>query len=285
MTVTRRRHVLVVLALVASGAARLSAAPPLTTDQQEHFLLTARVVAHKDIPKGVTQPVRVTLTDGVTTHDAAFSTVDEHVPIMHFANGRAELNFVDSYRYSVAVYRLAVLLGLGDMMPVTVERNIDHHRGALSWWVDDVRMDEGERVKQNLLPPDTQAWNHQMYDMRIFSQLVADTDRNAGNLLITSDWRIVMIDFTRAFRNTKKLLDTGEVTACDRRLLDQLKTLAEEVVAERTKGYLGRAEIHALLARRDAIVARIADLEARRGEDLGSRHRRALSRELHVEEM
>jgi hypothetical protein len=267
MVATRTRHILVVLALVTAGAVRLTAASPtLTPEQQAHFLLTARIVAHKGIPKGVTAPVRVTLTDGVTTHDAAFSTIDQHEQIMHFSNGRTELNFVDSYKYSVAAYRLAVLLGLSDMMPVTVEREIDHHKGSLSWWVDDVRMDEGQRVKQHLLPPDPQAWNRQMYNMRIFSQLVADTDRNFGNLLITSDWKIVMIDFTRAFRDTKKLLDTREVTACDRRLLDRLKTLTEGEVAQRTKGYLEKAEIRALLARRDAIATLIADQVAKNGE-------------------
>ena len=35
-----------------------------------------------------------------------------------------------------------------------------------------------------------------MYRMRLFAQLIADTDRNTGNVLITSDWKLWMIDFT-----------------------------------------------------------------------------------------
>ena len=34
-----------------------------------------------------------------------------------------ELGFVDSYKYNIAAYRLAELLGIDDIMPVYVERN------------------------------------------------------------------------------------------------------------------------------------------------------------------
>jgi hypothetical protein len=128
----------VFVALVLSAAAPLTAAEPLSREAQARFLETARVVARSSTPKGVTKPERLTLSDGVTTHDAVFSTVDERIPVMRFAGGRIELDFVDSYRYSIAAYRLAVLLGMDDMIPVTVERRIDQRRGAVSWWIDDV---------------------------------------------------------------------------------------------------------------------------------------------------
>ena len=38
--------------------------------------------------------------------------------------------------------------------------------------------------------------------VRVFDQLIGNIDRNVGNLLITSDWRIWAIDHTRAFRLT-----------------------------------------------------------------------------------
>ena len=68
---------------------------------------------------------------------------------MTFANGRTEIDFVDSYKYSLAAYKVAELLGLDNMMPVTVERVWNMKSGALSWWVD-VRWDEGQRLKQHL---------------------------------------------------------------------------------------------------------------------------------------
>ena len=169
----------------------------LSAGEQAQFLRTARVVSRKNIPKGVTRPVRLTLTDGTLTHDAAFSAVDEQIPILKLKDGRTELDFVDSYKYSLAAYRLAEMLGIADMMPVSVERELDHQKGAISWWVDDVKWDEGERLKLKLQAPEPEAFNRQMYRMRLFAQLIADTDRNTGNILITSDWKLWMIDFTR----------------------------------------------------------------------------------------
>jgi len=250
------------------------AAPPqtapsatgLSREEKTQFLLTARITSSKNIPKGITSPVRLTLTNGTLTHDAAFSTVDERIPIMKFESGRTELDFVDTYKYSVAAYRLAVMLGLDDMMPVTVEREVSHHKGSLVWWLDDVKWDEGQRLKEKLQAPDPEAWAKQMFRMRVFTQLVADTDRNTGNVLITGDWKLWMIDFTRAFRRTHQLLAPGDVTRCDRQLLEKIRALKKEEVAEQTKPFIGGTEIDALMARRDVLVDLIAKQVAARGE-------------------
>ena len=112
------------------------------------FLRTARIVKAVPIGKGVTRPSRLTLSDGRITHDAAFQAVNESTVDDNRRTGRTtagERDFVDSWRYNVGAYELAVLLGLGDMMPVTVERSYGSRRGALSWWVDDVLMDEEGR--------------------------------------------------------------------------------------------------------------------------------------------
>ena len=75
-----------------------SAAVSLTRDQIHDFLQTARIVKSKSIPKGVTRPVRLTLSDGSITHDAAFSAVDERRSIERYASGKVEFDFVDSYQ-------------------------------------------------------------------------------------------------------------------------------------------------------------------------------------------
>jgi hypothetical protein len=231
----------------------------------KQFLLSAKIVANKDIPKGVTRPVRLSLTDGRVTHDAAFSMIEERLPIMRFKDGRTELDFVDSYRYNLAAYGLAEVLGLDDMMPVTVEREWRREKGALSWWLD-VKMDEGERVKQKLLPPDREAWNRQLQRMHVFTQLVGDVDRNTGNILIGGDWKLWMIDFTRAFRRTHNITRPVDLTRCDRQLLQRLRDLTKEQVTNATKPYIGGAEVDALLARRDVIVALLEKHVAERGE-------------------
>jgi hypothetical protein len=243
------------------------AATPLTRAEMAHFLATAKIIHQKGIPKGITSPVRVTLSNGTLEHDAAFSTVDERKSVMTFANGRTEIDFVDSYKYSLAAYKVAELLGLDNMMPVTVERVWNMKSGALSWWVD-VRWDEGQRLKQHVEPPDAEAWNQQMHRMRVFTALVADTDRNLGNVLISSDWKLWMIDFTRAFRRTHTLIGPENLTRCDRQLLTALSALKQEDLEAATKPYLARPDIQSILARRDAIVALFQKRVAEKGAAL-----------------
>ena len=95
--------------------------PPSTT-RIEEFLKTADVVRADPVGKGVTDTWRLTLKDGEITHDASFQSVDERAPAKDLGGGRTEVNFVDSYRYNIAAYRLARLLGLDDMVPASVER-------------------------------------------------------------------------------------------------------------------------------------------------------------------
>ena len=250
--------------LVAVLAQAPSAPPTLTRDEMATFLQTARIVRFKQISKGITSPWRLTLTDGRITHDAAFQSVDEHKTSMEFARGGRELNFVDSWRYNVAAFRLAELVGLGEMMPVTVERSWRGNHGALSWWVDTM-MEEGDRLKKKIEAPDSEKWNQQMYRLRVFSQLVDDTDRNVGNVLITPDWSVQMIDFTRAFRLMPSIKEQ-EITRCDRRLLGALEGLTLDQVVKRTGKYLTAAEAKAVVARRDLIVAHVRRLVAQNGE-------------------
>ena len=73
-----------------------------------------------------------------------FQAIDEHKTNVTMASGRVEMNFVDSYKYNIAAYALAELVGLDDMLPVYVERSWKGNPGSLSWWLP-VKMDEAER--------------------------------------------------------------------------------------------------------------------------------------------
>jgi hypothetical protein len=239
--------------------------PALTKDQIQQFLLTAKVVKSHQSNKGITNPWRLTLTDGSVTHDASFQAVDEHRDRMEMVRG-TELGFVDSYKYNIAAYRLAELLGIDDMMPVYVERHWGGNSGSISWWLP-VKMDEVERHKQGLTPPDPDAWNKQMYKIRVFDELVYDTDANLTNVLIGQDWRIWRVDFTRAFRRFKDLKDPKDLVRCDRQLFEKLKTLDANQVAKQTKNYLNKEEVKFVMARRDKIVTQFQKLISEKGEN------------------
>jgi hypothetical protein len=239
--------------------------PTLTKEQLKQFLLTAKVIDSRPAAKGITHSWRLTLSDGTLTHDAHFQPIDEHKSEMKLAMS-TELNFVDSYKYNIAAYALAELIGFDDMMPVYVERKWEGQTGSLSWWMP-VKMDEAERVKSNLQPPDADAWNNQMYKIRVFDQLVYDTDPNLTNFLISEDWKIWRIDFSRAFRVDTDLKDPKALIKCDRHLFGKLKALDGNQLEEQTKRYLTKREVKAVMERRDKIVAYFQKLIAEKGED------------------
>lgn len=237
----------------------------LTKEQITHFLQTAPVIKSKPSSKGVTHPWRLTLSDGTITHDGSFQPIDEHKSEQKLESGKLELNFVDSYKYNIAAYRLAELLGIDNMLPVYVERKWEGKTGSLSWWLP-VKMDESERVAQHIQPPDPDKWNDQMNRVRVFDELVYDSDPNLTNLLIGEDWTIWRVDFSRAFRVNKDLRSPKDLIKCDRNLLEKMQALKADELAASTKGYLTKAEVNAVMARRDKIVAIFEGLIAQKGE-------------------
>lgn len=237
----------------------------LSKDQIKQFLQTAKVIESTQSNKGITEPWRLTLSNGTITHDALFQSIDEHTSEKKLASGRTELNFVDSYKYNIAAYKLAELLGLDDMLPVYVERKWKGKTGSLSWWLP-AKMDESERLKNKIKAPDSDQWNEQMYRIRVFDELVYDTDPNLTNVLIGEDWTVWRIDFTRAFRWTKDLRAPKNLVKCDRQLFEKLKALKADELASKTKGYLNKDEVKGVMARRDKIIAIFQALIDEKGE-------------------
>lgn len=254
-----------ILALCAARVLSTSNEPALTKEQKEHFLLIAKIVKSAPAHKGITNTMRLTLTDGTLTHDAHFQTINEHFHVRQMADGHTEINFVDSYKYNIAAYRLAEMLGLDDMVPMYVERSWQGNTGSFGWWLP-VQMDEADRVRKKIPVPDIDTWNKQMYRVRVLDQLVYDTDANLTNVQIGEDWKIYRIDFSRAFRLSKDLQSTKDLVQCDRQLLTNLKALDANELAARTKRFLNEEEVKAVMSRRDKIVNHFQKLIAERGE-------------------
>jgi hypothetical protein len=127
-------------------------------------------------------------------------------------------------------------------------------------------MDEAERYKQKLTPPDADAWNNQMYKIRVFDQLVSDNDPNLTNVLIGENWKIWRIDFSRAFRLNTDVKNSKDLVRCDRQLLEKLKALDANALTEKTNRYLSKDEVKAVMKRRDKIVAQFQKLIAEKGD-------------------
>ena len=230
------------------------------------FLRTARVVTQKSVGVGVNKISKVLLEkDGRQLH-AAFRKVNIFKSSMKMGDGEVKLNFRDDCRFEVAAYRLSKLLGLDNVPPV-VQREIGSDTGTLQVWVENARM-EKERRSEDLQPPRALPWTQQWQTVRLFDNLIDNDDRNLGNILIDSDWKLWMIDHTRSFTGAKKLRYPQRVRWCRRDLWEKLQELDREVLKQECKGLLNGGQIKALMARRDLMVQHIQKLIDEKGEGI-----------------
>jgi hypothetical protein len=161
----------------------------------------------------------------------------------------------------VAGYRLDRLFGLG-MVPVSVARKDGDRQAAFTWWVDDGLMTRGG-IQKKVKTPTSRAGNRCTCSASSTSSSTISTATR--NLIIDKDWRIWMIDHTRAFKMFKQLRDPIQLgTRCERDLLEALRKLDPAAVRAAMKDVLTPAQTDGLLARRDLIVkhfdARIAEI-------------------------
>ena len=241
-----------------------ASAQDLTNADRETFLRNANIVSRKELSRGVTLSSKAELNDGTLNHAAHIQVVD--IAQSQFQGSRGvELNFRDSYKYNVAAYELAKLIGL-NMIPPSVERRVAGHGAAVTWWVDRVAMVELDRQKKKLQAPDQTDWNRQMHNVRAFDELIRNTDRNQGNLVITTDWQIWMIDHTRAFRMHKDCANLKSLRQIDRKLLANLRDLSRQSLVDHLGAFLSTSEITGLLARKEAIVKYFDQQIVARGE-------------------
>ena len=87
-------------------------------EQKRDFLLNAKVIGSRQTNRGITNPYRLTLSDGKITHDASYQGINERRSYKELERGN-EVNFVDSFLYNLAAYELAKLIGIFDGKTLT----------------------------------------------------------------------------------------------------------------------------------------------------------------------
>ena len=240
---------------------------PFATDEALlDFLRTADVKTEKQITSGgITFPYKLLIEKDGVRSDAIFRDIDEEKLVAQLARGKSELYFRDSYIFEPAAYELALMLGLDSVPPATLRR-VHNKKGSIQIWVENA-MTDMKRAKENIKPPDEQQWNKQLQVMNVFDALIYNTDRNRGNILITPDWKLWMIDHGRAFRRHPTLQTPDALKQCERGFYQHLKALDEAQVRARLKEYLTSNELDALWKRRALILDHFAKRIAEQGED------------------
>ncbi len=229
------------------------------------FLRTANVIADKGIPQGITGPRRLLLEKDGVRAEAVWREVNEEKMSERLASGQTEAFFRDSYIFEPAAYELSRLLGMDNVPPATLRR-YKGNEGSIQMWVEQATT-EMDRVKKKSQPPDVIHWSKQTHVMNLWDQLVYNTDRNQGNILVTPDWKMWFIDHTRAFRRMDYLLDQSKIRQCDRIMFEKLKVLDGKTLHEHLDPYLRKIEIEALLKRRDLVIKKLNQFIAEKGEN------------------
>jgi len=242
-----------------------AAAPVLSEQEMDAFLRNGRIVSRRTGNRGVTDAFRVTLSDGTITHDAQVQNVDISRAVFDVGPRFSEVGFRDSYKYNVAGYRLARMLGLRNV-PMSVERTVDGKPSAVTWWLDDVMFDESGRTKAAAAGPNPQRTAGYIHILRVFDELIQNRDRNTGNFLWTKDWTMWLIDHTRAFRIGKELLKPQLLERCERSMCAGMRSLTREELERTMDDLLTEPEIDGLMARRDLILKLFDERIAQRGE-------------------
>jgi hypothetical protein len=214
----------------------------------EEFLRTAPFAKLEDVPIGVTRPKRGYFEAGGLVASAAWKVIPPGRPAGYW----------ESYRSEIAAYELDKLLGLG-MVPPTVEKRWKGDLGAAVLWLKPVRP---WREVEHLPKPDK--WNRYAVRMKMFDNLICNTDRNAGNLLVDDDWNLFLIDHSRAFITDRKLVSV--MMRVDAEVWEKMLALDEPMLTAALGKWLDRGSIRALLRRRDAMKAVVDGLVKKFGE-------------------
>ena len=223
----------------------------------EKFLLDAEIVSSsRDFPENeaVTEPWTLVLEKDGVTRRALWKNPE----------GRLK-GFLDSWKCEIAAYRLDKLLGLNMVSP-TAEKRFQGNKGSCQLMAENVimlRTKQEEKVKTPSYR--VEPLNRATYLQRAWDNLIANEDRNMGDILYTEDWRMILIDHSRAFRSSKKFtkdLMFNEDSKGGPKLMkklpkaffEKLKSLSFNSIREAVGEYLTDKELEAVLVRRDLIV-------------------------------
>jgi len=233
----------------------------------ERFLKSAKIIKAEDIGEGITKPIRLYLEQGNIQKSGVWKNPEG-----------VQKGSKEGWGYEIAAYKLDQLLGL-NMVPPTVERSYRMSKGSLQLWVE-LEISELERVEQDIpIPEDIfNSWLKIIYLARAFDSLIANVDRTQQNIRYTKDWRLILIDHSRSFRDNRVYTDQllyGKYgmrnkmgfLKLPRIFVKRLRSLDDERIKKAVGSYLSFSERKAVLKRKKLLLKEIDEMIKEKGED------------------
>ena len=184
--------------------------------------------------------------------------------------GRPE-GYSDEWRREVAAYELDKLLGL-NMIPPTVEKRYREDRGAISLQAEGTLYRELKAQKTSLPSDAAQraSFYKALFLRRTWDNLLHNKDRNEGDMIVTDDWRMYLIDHSRAFSSSKDLFHKPKkgsgrepIRSLPTGFVENLAALDYDSIKDTVGDYLTKKEIERLLVRRDKILEEVERLKVK----------------------
>jgi len=232
----------------------------------QEWMRSADVISREKVERGIAGVEKLVLEhQGIRFH-AVFRDVDISVrKAAPRGVERSTKKYRDAAIFESAAYELSELLGIGRVPPV-VERRVGAESGTVQIWMEGTQPEVVLIQGDQLHPPDTVRWKQQKQIMYVFDNLICNSDRNQGNLLIDRSWNIWFIDHTRAFKRSSTLIYRDKLTACERHLWQKLREADDDTLRQRLEPYLEGQEISKLLTRQRTLIRHIQSLIKKKGE-------------------
>jgi len=241
--------------------------------QWEEFMLGAEIIRSELLGQGVTKPWKLYLKRSDVEAMGAWKNIDKKIS----TGGR------DNWKYEIAAYRIDKLIGL-NMVPPAVEKEFKGKAGALSLWAETKYSLLDIMEKGTKMPASAMKSTEDMgYIYRLWCSLIANDDPTQENIKYTEDWRMILIDHSRAFRSDKKYTERlvfglngikkyqadGRpfvIRRVPRELFERIKALDAAAISQAVGPYLADKEIRSVIARIKLIEDEIAAMIKQYGE-------------------
>jgi hypothetical protein len=159
--------------------------------------------------------------------------------------------FMESPEGNLAAYALDRLLRM-DMLPPVVERDLLGHKGAATFWVENVTIPTSDKSPA---AAEQAYWDLQIVRMTMFDNLIGNTARTFNNMLRDGAGNLILLDHSRAFGTSTEL--PQPMPRVDREFWASIDAMTRKQLDSALSRWLNAEEIEAVVGRRDRMRAEI----------------------------